>query len=310
VRIAIIGAGGVGGYFGGLLARAGHPVHVLARGANLAALRDRGIVVRTTDAEWVAPVVVDDDADALARDFAPADLAIVAVKSYSLDEVAPAARRFAERGADILPLLNGVDAAERLARLGVPDERILGGLAYVSAARVAPGVFERFTPYARVQLGERTGGVSPRASRVAAALADAGADAQAVADIALALWRKWIFLSSVSAVCGLARSPIGPLRETAGGSRLIERAVREACAVARARGVAVASDEETRTLEYVGSIPATVRPSLLLDLLAGSRTEVDVLSGAVARHAAELSLECPIHETAAAIFGLSALNRS
>ena len=161
-RIAILGAGGVGGYFGGLLARAGNPVSMLARGAHLDALRERGLEVRTPEGTWTVPVRAAGDA----AELGPADLAIVAVKTYSLDEIAPAARLLAEGGADVLPLLNGVEAAERLVRGGVPDERVLGGIAEISAARVGPGVVERRSPFQRVVVGERPAGLSERAEHV------------------------------------------------------------------------------------------------------------------------------------------------
>lgn len=305
MRIAIIGAGGVGGYFGGLLARAGRDVHVVARGQNLEALRGGGLEVRTAEDRWIAPVTASDDGAELTRDFGEGDLAVVAVKAYSLDAAAPLVALLAQRGAAVLPLLNGVDVAERLAGLGVPREQLLGGLTYISAARTAPGVVERRSPFQRVLLGEIGGGSSPRAERIAAAFREAGADAQAVDDIALALWQKFVFLVSLSAACGLARSPVGPLRETRLGRRLLERAVGEAVAVGRASGVRLPDDEAARVLALIESLPAGMRPSLLLDLDAGSRTEVDVLSGAVARLGGELGLDTPVHDSAAAAFALA-----
>ena len=299
MRIAIIGAGGVGGYYGGLLARAGHDVRAVARGEHLAAIRERCLEVRTPDGSWLATIAASDQAEELAADFGADDLAVVAVKTYSLDEVAPAAAAFARRGATVLPLLNGVDAAERLAALGVPADRILGGLTYISAARIAPGVVERRSPFQRVTVGELAGGVSPRAERVAAALGEAGVETKVVDDVALVLWQKFVFIASMAAVCGLARAPIGALRATALGRRLVERAVREAVAVGRARGVALPADEESRVLALLESLPPAMRPSLLLDLEAGGRTEVDDLSGAVARFAAEAGIETPVHDTAA-----------
>jgi 2-dehydropantoate 2-reductase len=131
--------------------------------------------------------------------------------------------------------------------------------------------------------------------------ADAGAEATASEDITLALWQKFVFLASIAAACGLTRLPIGPVRDTPLGARLIERLVREAVAVGRARGIALPPDEEARVLKQINSIPATTQPSLLLDLLAGSPTEVDVLSGAIARFAEEDKIETPIHDAAALI---------
>jgi 2-dehydropantoate 2-reductase len=297
VRILVVGAGGVGGYYGGVLARAGHEVRVLARGANLGALRSRGIEVRTPEGAWRGPVQATDDV----RHLGEVEVAVVAVKSYSLDSVAAATRTLAERGAAVLPLLNGVDAADRLAAAGVPRERLLGGVTYISAVRLAPGVFERRSPFQRVLVGELGGGTSERAERIAGAFRDAGADAQAASDIALALWQKFVFLVAISAACGLARTPVGPLRESALGRRLIERAVREAAATGRARGVALPADDEARVLGLIASLPAAMAPSFLLDVEAGGPTELDILSGAVSRFAAAAGVETPVHDTAAAV---------
>lgn len=302
MRIAILGAGGVGGYYGGTLARAGHDVRVLARGANLDAIRARGIEVRSPDESFRVPVAAADDVAALGD----ADVAVVSVKSYSLDAVAPAARALAERGAAVLPLLNGVETTDRLAAFGVPRASLLGGVTYISAVRVAPGVFERRTALQRVQVGELAGGGSERTERIAAAFLDAGAEAMVEPDITLALWKKFVYLASIAAACGLARAAVGPLRDAPLGRRLIERAVREACAVGRARGVALPADEEARVMELVASLPPAMKPSFLLDLEAGGPNELDVLSGAVSRFAEAAGVDVPVHDTAVAALGAGA----
>lgn len=299
VRVGIIGAGGVGGYYGGLLARAGHPVSFLARGENLNALREHGVVVRTSDGEWTSAVHAGDDAQELSAAFGEGDLALVTTKAYSLTEIAPAVKAFAERGATILPLLNGVEAADTLVKLGVSRERIIGGVTYISAVRTAPGTIARRTAAQRVIVGELPRGTSARVKEVAAMFENAGAQGEASEDITLALWQKFVFLSSIAAGCGLARLPLGPVRENPLGARLLDRAVREAVAVGRARGVALRDDEEVQTLSAIQSLPAETEPSLLLDIRSGSRTEVDVLSGAISRFAAEAGLDTPIHDTAA-----------
>jgi 2-dehydropantoate 2-reductase len=186
----------------------------------------------------------------------------------------------------------------------VPRGQILGGLTYIGAVRVGPGVFERRTPFQRVLVGELNGGTSQRAERIAAAFRDAGVDARALEDIAVALWQKFVFITSMAAACGLARSPIGPLRETALGRRLIERAVREVVTVGRARGVPLPPDEESRALALITSLPAPTTPSFLLDLQAGGPNELDVLSGAVSRLAEAAGIETPVHDTATAALAL------
>lgn len=304
-RVAVLGVGGIGGYYGGLLARAGHDVFALARGANLTALRERGLIVRAPDEEWTSAITASDDAGELSSSFEAEDLALVTTKAYSLDGIAPAVRQFAERGALVVPLLNGVQAADRLIELGVPRSQLIGGVSYISAARIEPGVFERRSTQQRVIVGELPNGISSRATKIAAMFADAGAEATASENITLALWQKFVFLASIAAACGVTRLAIGPVRDTPLGARFIERAVREAVAVGRARGVALPHDEEARVLNQINSLPAATQPSLLLDLKAGSPTEVDVLSGAIARFAEEVKIETPIHDVAALILGVA-----
>jgi 2-dehydropantoate 2-reductase len=300
MRIAILGAGGVGGYYGGLLARAGHPVVLLARGAHLAALRDRGLEVRTPEGTFTVAVEAAGDP----REIGAVDLAVVAVKSYSLPEIAPAARRLAEAGAMVLPLLNGVEA-DRLIAGGVPGDRVLGGLTEISAVRVGPGVVERRSPFQRVVVGERAGGDSERAERIAAAFREAGVEARVSADITVDLWRKFAFITTMSAACGLARSAIGPVREAPLGHLLIERALREVAAVARAHGVALPAEVESKLLGLIDSMPETMKPSFLLDLESGGPTELDDLSGAVSRLGRLAGVETPVHDVATAALGVA-----
>jgi 2-dehydropantoate 2-reductase len=300
MNIAILGAGGVGGHFGGTLARAGHRVALLARGAHLETLRERGLEVRTPEGTFTAKVEATCDPETLNE----IELAVVAVKSYSLPEIVPAARLLAERGAVILPLLNGVEAADRLVERGVPDGQVLGGLTEISAARIGPGVVERRSAFQRVVVGERSGGISERAERIASVFREAGAEARVSEDITADLWRKFAFITTMSAACGLARSPIGPVRRAPLGHLLIERALREVVAVARARGVALSEDVESKILGLIDSMPDPMKPSFLLDVESGGPTELDDLSGTVSRLGREAGIETPVHDTVTAALGV------
>jgi 2-dehydropantoate 2-reductase len=302
MRIAIVGAGGVGGYFGGTMARAGHDVILLARGEHRDAIRSRGLEVREPEGAWTTVVGATDDP----AELPPADLALVAVKSYSLAEVAPAVRLLAEAGATVLPLLNGVETFESLAKLGVPPDRMLAGLTVISVERTAPGVITRKSPFRSAVVGERRGGSSERAERVAAVFRGSGADARVSEDIAVDLWRKFLFLTSLAAACGLSRAPIGPVRDAPLGSLLLQRAAREIAAVGRARGVAIPAGEEEQVLERMAALPAGTKPSFLLDLERGGPNELDVLSGAVSRYGRESGVSTPVHDTVVAAVGAAA----
>jgi 2-dehydropantoate 2-reductase len=296
VRVVILGAGGVGGYFGGAIARAGHDVRLFARGAHRDAIRSRGLEVREPDGAWTVQVPATDDPVELL----PADLAIVAVKSYSVSEIAPVARRLAEAGAIVLPLLNGVEAFESLAAAGVAPERMLAGLTLISAERTAPGVVTRKSDFRSVSVGERAGGLSERAERVAALFREAGAEARASENIEADLWLKFLFLATLAAACGLARTAIGPVRDAPLGPLLLERAAREIGAVARAKGVALAGQAEEDVLSRIANLPAGMKPSFLLDLERGGANELDILSGAVSRFGKAAGISTPIHDTAVA----------
>ncbi len=305
MRVVVVGAGGVGGYFGGAIARAGHEVRLFARGENRDAIRSRGLEVREPEGTWTVKVLTTDEPEELL----PADLAIVTVKSYSLVEVAPVVRRLTEAGAIALPLLNGVEALESLAEMGVAADRMLAGLTVISAEKTAAGIITRKSDFRRVVLGERGGGGSERAERMAAVFREAGAEVRVSADIALDLWRKFLFLTTLAAACGLARAPIGAVRDAPLGPELLERAGKEIAAVARARGVPLPAGEEDKVLQTMAALPAGTKPSFLLDLERGGPNELDILSGAVSRYGRSSGVPTPIHDTAVAALSAGAVRR-
>ncbi len=322
LRVVVLGAGGVGGYFGGVLAHAGHDVTLFARGDHLAAIRAHGLELRAPSDPATAPsggtlastsVLVPMNATDDPAALPAADLVLVTVKSYSLRDVAPVAARLARGGATVLPLLNGVDAADELAEHGVPRSALLGGVTVISAARVAPGVVERRSAFQRVVLGPLPGtpattegaAGAARISRIVEAFQSAGVEARSSPRIEVELWHKLIFLASMAAVCGLARRDVGAVRRAPLGQLLIERAVAEIVAVARAHRVAVDPDIAAHTVAAIAALPDSMRPSFLLDLERGGPTELDVLSGAVSRLGRRYDVPTPVHDTAVAALASS-----
>jgi 2-dehydropantoate 2-reductase len=198
----------VGAYFGGQLARAGHQVTCFARGENPRALCQHGLEIRTPEGAFNAPVAATDSA----ADLGPADFAILAVKSYSLEGIAPVVRHCAEQGTTVVPLLNGVETHERLLGLDVAPSALIGGITIISVARVTPGVVERHGPLQIVGLGELDGRATQRVGAIAAAFRGASVDARVSDHIAVELWQKFVFVTALAAGCGLARSSVGPLR--------------------------------------------------------------------------------------------------
>jgi 2-dehydropantoate 2-reductase len=303
-RIAVVGAGGVGGYFAGVLALAGQEVRLLARGTHLDAIRANGglEIVQPGGVRRTAPVGATRDPAALAG----SAFVVVAVKSYSLDEVAPTLRHLAGQGAVIVPLLNGVGIDERLAGLGINRAAIAGGLTYIVAARTAPGVIERSSPFARITIGEFRGQTSDRLDPLATALRDAGVEVTVTRDIEAELWRKLAFIAPLAAICGLARQPAGPVRAAPFGREVFERAVREVVAVGRASGAAsgvtMGDPDAARiiddALQRFDALRPETKPSLLLDVERGGPTELDTLSGTVSRLGRKYGVDTPIHDTA------------
>jgi 2-dehydropantoate 2-reductase len=297
MRIAIIGAGGVGGYYGALLARSGHEVTVYARGAHLERIQAGGLTVEDHGASFVASVHATNDVASLAN----AELAIVAVKSYSLGEVTPAVASAAMGGATIVPMLNGVEVADDLQRAGIPAASIVGGTTFVSASRVAPGVIRRHSTAERIIIGELDGKRSRRIDEIALVLRSTGVNTTITDDIEAEQWRKFHFICAVSAVCGLTRGPLGVVRRRPLGMEVLARAVDEIAKVARGRGVAIPADQEAQTMRIIDAWSDDLRPSLLLDVERGGPTELSIMSGAVSRLGRAVGIDTPVHDIAAAL---------
>lgn len=299
MKVAVIGAGAIGGYFGARIARAGHDVRFYARGAHRDAIRARGLEIRESGERWIARLEAADDVTGLGDP----DLALLAVKSYSLASVLPVSRRLAEGGATVVPLLNGVDTFDALVAGGVPSDRVLPGLTAISVEKTGPGAVARWSDFWIVVVGERDGRISDRAAAADRLFREAGAESRISTDIEADLWRKFLFLAALAGACGLARAPVGAVLAAPLGPALVERAVGEIAAVARARGVALAADEEKHVLARIRGLAPALKPSFLVDLEHGGPTELDVLSGAVSRYGAKLGISTPIHDTVAAAVG-------
>ncbi|MCX7671013.1 MAG: 2-dehydropantoate 2-reductase, partial [Anaerolineae bacterium] len=235
MRIAVMGAGGVGGYFGGLLARAGYDVTFIARGEHLAAMRARGLRVQSVHGDFtIAPAAATDRP----QEVGPVDYVLFATKTYHLDEALAAMRPLVGSQTAVVPLQNGIDAAERTAAV-LGRAPVLGGMCQVGSYIAAPGVIRQISQFRRVVIGELDGRITPRVEAIVAALRAAGATAEATDDIQKALWTKFIFIAPFSGVGAVARVPAGEIMSCPPTRRLLADAMREVEAVARARGIAL-----------------------------------------------------------------------
>jgi 2-dehydropantoate 2-reductase len=291
MRVAVIGAGGVGGLIGGLLARAGTQVAFVARGEHLAAMRAGGLRVDSPRASFtVSPVQASDDPATLGT----VDVVLVAVKGWQVREVAPRLQPLFADHTFALPLENGVEAAEDLARV-LGEERVAGGLCHMLSWVEAPGRIRHVGQILRVTLGERRGGSSSRIEALAAALRGADVDVVVSEDVTAATWEKFLFIEPFGAVGAVTRSTIGVTRSLTETRSLLVAAMNEIGAVARARGVDLASDAVARSLELLDRLPADGTASMQRDIVSGRPSELYDQTGAVVRLGKEAALPVPIH---------------
>lgn len=293
MRIAVIGAGGVGGYFGAKLAKAGSGVVFVARGAHLAALRARGLRVESAGGDVLLDrVEATDDPAAIG----PVDAVMLCVKLWDVEAAAAQLAPLVTRGGVVIPFQNGVDSPAILTRV-LGEGRVLGGVAYIAASIVAPGVVSHLGSMARLRVGAFAGGPSERAQAFVDAARAAGIDAELSPDIRRALWEKLVFLCAFSGVTCLARAPAGTLRADADLRKTFEASMREVELVARAQGVELGDGFIAGQMRLLDGLPAGMRSSMLNDLAAGHRLEAPWLCGRVAELAAQAGLAAPVNAT-------------
>jgi len=292
MRFAVVGAGGVGGYFGGRLAQAGESVAFVARGPHLAALKADGLHVESMAGDFsVRPVEAAEDV----RTIGIVDAVLVCVKAWQVRAASESLGPLLGPETVVIPFQNGVEAADDLAAV-VGSERVLGGLCKIISYLVAPGWIRHAGVPPRVEVGERRGGVSARVKALQSSLERCvGVSVGIPDDIGVALWEKFLFIAPVSAVGAATRMPVGVMRSHPGSRRLLEEAMREVVAVARVRGVAIRDDAVERTLRYVDGLPADATASMQRDLLEGRPSELDYQTGAVVRLAQAAGVDVPTH---------------
>ena len=289
MRIAVIGAGGTGGYFGGLLAQAGEEVTFVARGATLAALRERGLTIRSRRlGEQVVPVRATDDPAALG----PVDLVLFCVKTYDTDSAAGLLQPLVGPGTLLLSVQNGIGNEERLAA-AIGAEHVLGCAAGVSAVPEAPGVIRLDAEPGFLRFGELTGGASERLGPVLATLQRASFQTSLHDDMPVQLWDKLVQICALSGVTALTRLPLGVIREHPATREFIIDVLREVVAVARARGVALPAETADRVMAANDGFPPRTYGSMYHDLAAGRRLELESLNGAVVRLGREAGVPVP-----------------
>ncbi len=291
MKIAVMGAGALGGYFGGRLAASGADVGFVARGAHLAALRRDGLRIESPLGDLRLPRVAATDAPA---EIGPVDLVLFLVKLYDTEAAAAAIRPLIGPQTAVLTLQNGIDAWERIGAV-VGAERVMAGAAYIPADVRAPGIVRHSGPFARIVFGEIDGAETPRLGATLTALRAADVEASISDDILATLWEKFILLSALSATTALTRSPIGPIRDEPEAWALFEACVDETFHVGKAAWPSLADAAKARALEIAKGFPDGMRASMLDDLERGKPLELEGLSGAVVRLGGRFGLATPSH---------------
>jgi 2-dehydropantoate 2-reductase len=290
MRIAVMGAGGVGGYFGARLAQAGNDVAFIARGRHLEALQSKGISLRSPLGD--ATVKVRAFADP--REAGSADVILFAVKLWDTESAAERLRPVMRANSVVIPFQNGVESIERIgAVLGAGH--VMGGAAYIAARIAEPGVIVQTGQFARLRFGPVMASQRPAGETFLAACRGAGIDADLTDDIVRVLWEKFVLLVAVSDATTITRQPLGVVRADPDLRWLLECAMRETWQLARKRGIALPEDFVAKTLAQLDGMPHAMKASMAGDLEAGGKLEAPWLCGAVARMSAEAGLEAPVN---------------
>ena len=296
MRIAVMGTGGVGGYFGALLARAGHEVTFVARGAHLAAIQERGLRIESTlDGTFTVPGRAVGDTTRVG----PQELVFFTVKMYDNAAAIAAAQPLVGDDTIVLTLQNGIDNGEQLAAV-FGASRVMIGSAYMEGRVKEPGVVTQGGPGAAA-FGEMTPGITPRAQRLLHVFREAGWRVELHENMPGMLWKKFAYIAASAAVCAATNSDYQEMRSIPETRAIIHGAIEEVLAVGRARGAPILEDSLPWAMTALDQFPGTGRASLAKDFLAGNRVELDGITGVVVRMARAAGVPTPINDTLYAI---------
>jgi len=291
MRIAVVGAGGVGGGFGVALAKAGADVTFIARGAHLAAMKSHGLKVQGGRGEsHLVPTQATDNP----ADIGKVDFVLFCVKQWDVESAGHHIKPLIGPNTAVIPLQNGVDAAERLIPI-LGANAVMGGVAQISASIIGPGLINQVGTFMRMIFGELDGKRSKRGEELLALCLEAGFDATLSEAILTDLWMKFILLASNASIMALARQPIGKMRDDPEMRPIFTAAYQEAFDVGRARGVALPADAVETILKNTYHFPPDMKPSMALDLDRGNRLELPWLGGKVVELGRKAGVPTPTH---------------
>ena len=291
MKIAVIGAGGVGGYFGGRLAQAGEDVHFIARGEHLRAMRERGLRVRSVRGDFEIRAQATDDPS----EVGPCDHVLFCVKSFGTSEAAKSLKPLLGPDTAVVSFQNGIDNEEAIAA-EVGWEHVMAGAAFIFASIVEPGMVEDSGGPARLVFGEWDGHESDRGTRLLEAFRHAGVDAALSTDIRQVLWNKLAFICAQAGMTAATGLPIGEIRNVPESMAMFRRIVEEVRDLAAAEGVDLGPDAVDRHVRFAEALEPGGRSSLHHDKSHGKRMELEALHGTVVRLARKHGLPAPASE--------------
>jgi 2-dehydropantoate 2-reductase len=306
MRVAVMGSGGLGGYFGGLLARGGTDVSFIARGEHLAAMRRDGLRIEGgPDPFHLEHVRATDDP----AEIGAVDLVMVCVKLWDTEAALVQMRPLVGPHTALVSFQNGV-LKDSYLRAAYDESQVIGGVAYVATTVSRPGVISRTGPLQRLIVGEFDGSRPARVDAFHSAALAAGIDAEVSDDIRRSIWEKFVFLVGLSATTTTMRVPIGPIRNNPQSRALLLDLMREVVAVGRAQRVALPEDYAEQRLEFADGVSAEMTSSMHHDLERGNRLEVRWLSGGVVELGRQVGVETPLNRAVADILAVHANGRS
>jgi 2-dehydropantoate 2-reductase len=291
MRIAVMGAGSIGGYFGGMLARGGNQVTLIARGAHLRAINEHGLKIITDQEELLVPCRASDDP----REVGPVDLALLTVKTYHNPQAIPAMRPLVGNDTTVLCLQNGIDSYQAAAAVLGP-EKVMPCAAYIEASLPEPGVIRQTGRVVRIAFGEPEGGDSARGRRIQEILEASGITAQLQEDIRQTLWTKFLFIATMAGVTSLSRETMSRLMPRPEWRTVITGCMREIEAAGRASGVNLSPNIVEDTLEYIQGSLEHMHASMHADIVAGRPLELEALNGAAVRAGQAAGVPTPIND--------------
>ena len=294
MKVAVMAAGGLGGYYGALLAKDGHDVTFIARGAHLQAIRENGLIVKSIHGDLtIKPAKATDNP----AEVGPVDWVLFGVKTYDTETAAHAMRPMIGAQTAVITFQNGVNAPDQIGAI-IGKEHVLVAPTQVVSNIVAPGVIEQKSPFRLTTVGEVGGqGLTPRVEQIVAAFKRTGIDVSAAPDGRIPLWHKFVFIASTAGLASLARTTPYDLFQLPEARATLRAAMEEVDAVGHALGVAMDADIVERQYQFTLNLKPGVKPSMQLDVEQGKRLEIDALSGAVVRLGAAKGIKTPVHQT-------------